>query len=215
MSLTSSGLMIKVGGSLCESRMLAPLAAVIRAIAETCRVTIIPGGGPFASLVRDWDRRLHLSDFASHWMAVAAMNQYGLLLESQGLGAAVEDPAMLCSSEVGARIFLPYRFLLDTDPLPHCWSLTSDSIAAYLASLFQANRLVLLKATDAVPMSSCSAKSAVASGIVDEYFDRYLSEEMQCWIVNGKEPQRLFELQKSGSAGMLVIPNHQALSQGD
>ncbi len=206
--MTSSGLMIKVGGSLCEPRLLSRLAAAIRELAGTCSVTIIPGGGPFANLVRDWDRRLHLSDSASHWMAVAAMNQYGLLLESQGMGMAVDDPAMLSSPSQGARVFLPYRFLMDTDPLPHTWSVTSDSIAAYMASFFKVDRLVLLKPADDAPMSPCPARLAVESGIVDGCFDRYLSKNTECWIVNGKEPQRLLDLQNSGCPGTLVIPDH-------
>ncbi len=199
--------MIKVGGSLCEPQLLSHLAAVIRELAGTCSLTIIPGGGPFADLVRDWDRRLHLSDSASHWMAVAAMNQYGLLLESQGMGIAVDDPAMLFSAGTGARILLPYRLLTDTDPLPHSWSVTSDSIAAYLASFLEVDRLILLKPTDDVPASPCPARLAVESGIVDGYFDRYLSKNIECWIVNGKEPQRLFELQNSGCPGTRVIPD--------
>ena len=208
--MTSSGVMIKVGGSLCSLRLLPGLVAAIRELAGTCSLTIIPGGGPFANLVRDWDRRLHLSDSASHWMAVAAMNQYGLLLESQGMGTAVDDPAKLSSPGDGARIFLPYRFLTDTDPLPHTWSVTSDSIAAYLASVFKVARLVLLKAADDAPMSPCPVKTAIESGIVDGYFDHYLGKNTECWIVNGKDPQRLLDLQTSACPGTRVIPDHSA-----
>lgn len=207
--------MIKVGGSLCEPQLLAPLAGAIGELTKTYSVTIIPGGGPFADLVRNWDRRLSLSDSASHWMAVAAMDQYGMLLESQGMGTAVDDPAMLFSPGNGARIFLPNRFLRDTDPLPHTWSVTSDSIAAYLASLFSVDRLILLKPTDAVPASLCPASLAVKSEIVDRYFDRYLSEKTECWIVNGKEPQRLLDIQNSGCPGTRVIPCYSNLTQGD
>jgi aspartokinase-like uncharacterized kinase len=207
--------MIKVGGSLCEPKLLAPLAVAIGELAKTCSVTVIPGGGPFANLVRHWDRRLSLSDSASHWMAVAAMNQYGLLLESQGMGTAVDDPAMLFSPSDVARIFLPYRFLRDTDPLPHTWSVTSDSIAAYLASLFSVDRLILLKPTDSAPASPCPASLASSSEIMDRYFDRYLSENTECWIVNGKEPQRLLDLQNFGCPGTSVIPCYSKLTRGD
>jgi hypothetical protein len=197
--------MIKVGGSLCQPELLSPLAAVIRELAETSRLTIIPGGGPFANLVRDWDRRLCLSGSASHWMAVAAMDQYGLLLESQGMGVAVDNPAGLSSAGEGARIFLPYRFLRDSDPLPHTWSVTSDSIAAYLASLLKVDRLILLKAVDSAPVPACTVSMAVESGLVDDGFERYLSKNIECWIVNGKDPQRLFALQVSGAPGTRVL----------
>jgi aspartokinase-like uncharacterized kinase len=194
--------MIKVGGSLCDPDLLPRLAAAAGEISHNYRVTIIPGGGPFANLVRDWDGRLHWSGSASHWMAVAAMDQYGMLLESQGLGVAVDDAAMLFAPGDAARIFLPYRFLRATDPLPHSWSVTSDSIAAYLASFFGVRRLILLKARDA-PVSPCPARMAVESGMVDACFARYLGQETECWIVNGNDPRRLLDLQTSGTR---VIP---------
>ena len=200
--MTGSGLTIKIGGSLCDPERLPRIAAAIRELAERCCVTIVPGGGPFACVVRDWDQRLHLSASAAHWMAIAAMDQYGLLLESQGMGVAVHDPAALSSGSAGARIFLPYRFLRETDPLPHSWSVTSDSIAAYLAALWKTDRLVLVKPADA-PVSPCPIRTAVENGMVDGQFERYLDRGAQCWIVNGNAPHFLLDLQNLGTR---VIP---------
>ncbi len=217
--MSNSRMMLKVGGSLCRSRLLPRLAAAVRALAGQCSLIIIPGGGPFASLVRTWSRRLQLSDQAGHWMAVAAMDQYGLLLESQGMGKAVDEADVFFAQGVGSHIFLPYRFLKETDPLPHTWGVTSDSIAAYLACRFKVHRLVLLKSVDGLPIEkpgkpgpgtvvpSCPVSLAVESGIVDRYFHRYLSKSTECWIVNGKYPQRLAGLQGSECPGILVIPD--------
>jgi 5-(aminomethyl)-3-furanmethanol phosphate kinase len=194
--LNNSGLLIKFGGSLCEPQVLPPLAKVIRRLAATVPVTILPGGGPFANAVRDWDRRQHLGDTTSHWMAIAAMDQFGRFLESGGFGVAVYDPAMLGANGT-PRIFLPYRFLHETDPLPHSWSVTSDSIAAYLASVFRINRLVLLKATDG-PTSPCSVSTAVEASLIDSSFNQYLNENTECWIVNGNSPEGLTDLENAG-----------------
>lgn len=176
--------------------MLHPLAKAIRALAVGLPVTIIPGGGPFADAVRDWDRTRHLGDAASHWMAIAAMDQYGRFLESEGLGNAVDDPAALGVNGL-PTVFLPYRFLRDTDPLPHSWSVTSDSISAYLASVFRINRLVLLKAVDP-PLSPCPVGRAIDAGIIDPAFNSYLDQNIEGWIVNGKYPDRLLQLETSG-----------------
>jgi aspartokinase-like uncharacterized kinase len=192
--------MVKVGGSLCSPQLLPPLTAAVKVLAKRCSLAIIPGGGPFANMVRTWDSRMQLSDHACHWMAVAAMNQYGLLLESQGMGMAVDDVDMLFSTGGDARILLPYRFLREVDNLPHTWGVTSDSIAAYLAGLFNADALILLKSLDGIPskteengtiLPTCSASQAVERGIVDRNFDRYLSKKTDCWIINGKYPERL------------------------
>jgi aspartokinase-like uncharacterized kinase len=130
-------------------------------------------------------------------MAVAAMNQYGLLLESLGVGAAVDDPAVLMSTK-GPVIFLPYNFLRAADPLPHSWSVTSDSIAAYLASVLRIRSLVLIKALDP-PESPYSLTAAIEAKIIDPCFGCYLAKDAECWIVNGNHPRRLLQLQSLGT----------------
>lgn len=192
--------MVKVGGSLCSPQLLPPLSAALNVLAKECCLTIIPGGGPFADMVRAWDNRIQLGDDACHWMAITAMNQYGLLLESQGMGMAVDDVDLLFSTEGNTRILLPYRFLREKNALPHTWGVTSDSIAAYLAGLFKVDVLLLLKSLDGIPskveeketiLPTCSATLAVNSGVVDRYFDRYLYKGTDCWIINGKYPERM------------------------
>lgn len=70
-------LIIKIGGSLMDHA-----AGIIRTIRESERnILIIPGGGIFADAVRQKE----ISDTAAHFMAIAAMDQYGWLLSSYGM----------------------------------------------------------------------------------------------------------------------------------
>jgi aspartokinase-like uncharacterized kinase len=115
---------------------------------DEASVLVVPGGGPFADSVRDVDRRLRLDPVAAHWMAVAAMEQYGQLLASEMRRAElVEDAPALrrALQERKVPILLPSRWLRRADPLPHTWDVTSDSIAAWVAGVTGASRLVLVK----------------------------------------------------------------------
>ena len=88
------GVVVKIGGSLIEHT-----PSIIRTIRESGRsILIIPGGGFFADLVR----HRNLSDTAAHFMAIAAMDQYGWLLSTYGIPVTTK-PAL----ESKAKILLP------------------------------------------------------------------------------------------------------------
>ena len=53
------------------------------------RIVVVPGGGPFADAVRDFDRSLGLSPHTAHWMALLAMDQYGHVLADRIPGAVL------------------------------------------------------------------------------------------------------------------------------
>ena len=73
---------IKVGGSLSQSRKLADLMARFSELGHRHRILIVPGGGAFANAIRYYDRRFGLDTDASHWMAILAMDQFGHLISS-------------------------------------------------------------------------------------------------------------------------------------
>ena len=103
----------KIEGSLIEH---APM--IVRDIRENGRdILVIPGGGIFADVVREKE----ISDTAAHFMAIAAMDQYGWLLSTYGL-PVTWTPLMSGSP----AILLPYHHMMDADPLPHSWDITSD-----------------------------------------------------------------------------------------
>jgi aspartokinase-like uncharacterized kinase len=127
----------------------------------------VPGGGPFADIVRDIDRKYAVGDHAAHWMAVLAMDQHAHLLVSQIPRAPLVESLAQVESVLdagGLPVLAPYRWLRAADPLPHSWDVTSDSIAACVAEACGASELVLLKAV-----------SGPVTELTDPYFSRYLA----------------------------------------
>ncbi|MEP6688683.1 MAG: hypothetical protein ABJC36_10070 [Gemmatimonadales bacterium] len=140
---------VKVGGGL--STTAGALEAVGRALAVVGRghrLLVVPGGGPFADAVRAFDRREGLSADAAHWMAMLAMDQYAHVLVERIPGAVLlEEPGAIGSALPGngVAVLAPSRWLRAADVLPHDWSVTSDSVAAFVAGAVDAERLVLIK----------------------------------------------------------------------
>ena len=157
------------GGVLSHPTHFAAALEVVADAASRQRLLVVPGGGPFADAVRYADGHLKLDASTAHWMAVLAMDLYGHLLISR-LPAAelVSDPAGIAGAVLSGRIpvLAPSRWLRELDPLPHSWDVTSDSIAAWVAGMVGAPRLVLVKP----PGSPADA--------VDPYFLRVLPADV-------------------------------------
>lgn len=178
---------VKVGGGLlAHPRALDAVLHELHVAASHARVLVVPGGGPFADAVRAADRQVGLADDAAHWMAVLAMDQYALLLASRVAGATLIARASSLRVPDGQpfRLFIvaPYSWLRATDPLPHSWDVTSDSIAAWVAGQVGSRRLVLVK-----PPGS----AADAADLVDPYFATVLPREVECRIVPADDLARL------------------------
>ncbi len=174
-------LVVKLGGSLYH--VLPDLVPVLQS--SCIPLLIIPGGGVFADAVRD----AHITDqTASHWMAVAAMEQYGLLLESMGL----ECTNKLAIPET-TKVLLPYCTLRKIDPLPHSWDVTSDSIAAWVTGHLGVELLVL-KSVDGIMVNDVLIETVtdpVDTETVDPLFLRYILErKIQTTIINGSVKDR-------------------------
>ena len=165
--LTTLDLVVKLGGGLlAHPGLLAAALEAIGAAAGTRRLVVVPGGGPFADVVREVDARLGLGDDAAHWMAVLAMDQYAQVVASRLVrGVVAHEPAAVLGAAAAGLIpvLAPYQWLRRGDPLPHSWAVTSDSIAAWLAGQLGAGRLVLVK-----------PPGASGANVVDAYFSRAL-----------------------------------------
>jgi len=162
---------VKLGGSLLKHpNHLDGVLHVVSTAAPGRRVLVVPGGGPFADVVREVDRRYRLSDAAAHWMAVLAMDQYAHLIVSRlAASAFVSMPSEIAAAfDAGlVPVLAPSKWLRERDPLPHSWDVTSDSIAAWVAGEVGARKLVLVKP----PGTS-------GSGLVDPYFGRALPAQL-------------------------------------
>jgi aspartokinase-like uncharacterized kinase len=204
---------IKVGGSLGRWRGLGTLLDSIARWRGKTRVLMIPGGGAFADLVREEDRRLGLSESTAHKMAILAMDQYGLLLcdlASQAVPVSRLGEAGTVLRSGRLPIFLPSWYLSRHDPFDPSWDVTSDSIAAFVAGLVRADALLLLKRVDgifardpkidpAAPLLPYVGWSDLSRyGCVDREFARWVKGIGSCWIVNGSRPGRVKEWMESG-----------------
>ncbi|HXE57487.1 MAG TPA: hypothetical protein VNK43_05765 [Gemmatimonadales bacterium] len=178
---------IKVGGGL--AAVPGALARVGRGIARAAvarAVVVIPGGGPFADAVREFDRVEGLSPGASHWMAVLAMDQFAHALADRIPGAVLTDEPGEIGSLAGrgsAVVLAPARWLRAADVLPHEWGVTSDSLAAWIAGALDAERLVLVKPV-----------GGAAEELVDPYFGRTLPAGLAWACLGWEEIDRLEEV---------------------
>jgi len=142
-------IVIKIGGGLSQipGALDRTCAAVARA-ARGHRVLILPGGGPLADAVREFDHFVGVSSDAAHWMAILAMDQYAHVLADRLPGAVLVDEPGAVSEAVERgemAVLAPSRWIRSADVLPHTWEVTSDSIAAFVAGALDATRLILIK----------------------------------------------------------------------
>ncbi|MEM2081285.1 MAG: delta 1-pyrroline-5-carboxylate synthetase [Candidatus Bathyarchaeia archaeon] len=202
---------IKVGGSLAENP--AQLKALCTQLSELSRkyaITVVPGGGRFADVVRDFDRRFALSSMLAHRMAILAMDQYGLALTQlipNSVATYLLSKARQLAETGAAPIFLPSRLMFKGDSLENSWDVTSDSIAAYVASRLGAAKLLLATDVDGIftddpkqyadveLIERLSAEELLRLNkrtSVDRHLPKLLLESpIKCYVVNGNYPERV------------------------
>jgi aspartokinase-like uncharacterized kinase len=205
---------IKVGGSLAEDpAVLRELCNRLAEIAKKHEIVVVPGGGKFADVVREFDQRYGLSSDLSHRMAILGMDQYGLLL-SQVVPNSCATYLLTDAKQLSAigvvPIFLPSRLMFQEDHLEHSWDVASDSIAAYIASRLRADKVILVTDVDGIftsdPKKQLDAKlleKMSASELlrlaertsVDKFLAKLLLKtRIQCYVVNGLHPERIEEV---------------------
>jgi probable H4MPT-linked C1 transfer pathway protein len=181
-------LVVKLGGGiLAHADYLEAALAAIDSAATLRRLLIVPGGGPFADAVREVDRRLGLSEDAAHWMAILAMDQHAHLLAARlRRGVTAARPADVVAALAAGRVpvLAPSRWLQETDPLPHSWDVTSDSIAAWITGAIGARALVLIKPPGVqLPGRAATELHSADGGVVDAYFRRALPAHVASTVV--------------------------------
>jgi len=202
----------KIGGSLGRDGALTGVCRTLGDLAGKRPLLVVPGGGVFADAVRDCARRFPLGDEAAHFMAILGMDQYGLLLADMIPGALSTDSleeARAIAHEGRAPVFLPGALLRRIDPLPHSWDVTSDSIAVWIAGRLGAPLCALVKDRDVFdgpggvektpPLPEMTLAELAACGGADPYLRNALEGSgIECWLVNGRHPERLAELAATG-----------------
>ena len=179
---------LKLGGSLLTiPDLMDRLESVISRLRPS-PVLIVPGGGAAADVIRDLDRKLLLSPEKAHRDAIAAMSQNAALLCRLNKSLRLVrnyDEAQLAWSEGHPAVLDADSFLFDQpdnntgDSLPASWDITSDSIAAWTARHWQADRLILAKSCDA-PETNLSALCLL--GMIDRAFGTSVGHVRTEWL---------------------------------
>ncbi|MFA0822362.1 MAG: amino acid kinase [Methanomethylovorans sp.] len=215
MSIVKNHVVLKLGGSLMENapQLLIYLKDNLNLISYTApAVLIVPGGGVFADSIREVHRKEGIGDYAAHWMAILGMEQYAYYLADKSGIRTTDD---LDKIVPGITILMPYRLLYSMDPLPHSWDVTSDCIAAWVASMLSAR---LVKATDVdgvlvygktVATIDAVKLNEMGESCVDRMLPELLMKDgRDCMIVNGNYPERvLAALEEKAVIGTLIKGN--------
>jgi aspartokinase-like uncharacterized kinase len=165
---------VKLGGSLAAAGTLrSSLDILCRNGAG--RSVVVPGGAVFANAVRAAQLRDRFSDRAAHRMALLAMEQYAEVLQDiapqlRPAESLAEIESRLAEDDIA--LWRPYRMVVADPTIAESWSVTSDSLAAWLAGRLAAERLILVKSA---PLSqpTPSAVELAAMGLVDPAFPTY------------------------------------------
>ena len=187
---------MKLGGSLLNRPEWPASLTRWLEVQPAMRNILLVGGGLAADAVRSFDKAHLLDPLASHRAAVEAL---GLSLHMAA--AVLPQTHIITSLDALEGNFSSHRLELfdvrpfmqreekrvDANRLPHDWSATSDSIAARVAQVYEANRLVLLKS--ALPVDCNDWESAAESGLVDSYFPQAVQGIPDACCVNLADPE--------------------------
>ena len=201
----SSKQVVKIGGSLFPNYAI-DLAKKL----ENTNSLIVLGGGEFANLIRKYDSEINFSQETNHWTAIDCMDIIAKLVndkvESTKLAYSIDD-AIAISDEGFTPIFVVSKFLREDDPFECSWDVTSDSIAAYISHLLNANLLIVTnvngiytqepKESGSTFISKIDAKTMLnfPESSIDVMLPTLLLKfGTNCYVVNGKYPERVLSL---------------------
>ena len=196
---------VKIGGSLFPNYAI-NLANRLKDT-DSC---IILGGGEFANLIRKYNDEQKFSEDANHWTAIDCMDIMAKLVNDKVDSARLAygiDEAKEISDEGLTPIFVVSKFLKIEDPFECSWDVTSDSIAAYVAHLLNANLLIVTDVNGIYTQEPKELGSTFISKIdatklltfqessVDVMLPNLLLKfGADCYVVNGKYPERVLSL---------------------
>ena len=196
---------VKIGGSLFPN-----YAIDLTNQLKNTNSCIVLGGGEFANLIRKYNDEQDFSDEVNHWTAIDCMDIIAKLVndkvESAKLAYTIDEVNEI-SNEGLTPIFVVSEFLKDEDPFECSWDVTSDSIAAYVAHLLNANLLIVTNVNGIYTQEPKEVGSTFISKIdatklltfqessIDVMLPSLLLKfGTNCYVVNGKYPERVLSL---------------------
>ena len=196
---------VKIGGSLFPDYAI-ELADQLK----NTNSLIILGGGEFTNLIRKYDSAQNFSSEVTHFTAIDCMDIIAKLVDdkvdSTKLAFSI-DEIIKISDEGFTPIFIVSDFLKKEDPFVCSWDVTSDSIAAYVAHILNANLFIVTNVNGIYTQEPKESGSTFISKIdattlltfqessVDVMLPSLLLEfGANCYVVNGKFPERVLSL---------------------
>ena len=217
-------ILIKIGGSLIKyEENLRELCKQLNKIKEKHKILIVPGGSVFTDLVRKIYMEYGLSETSAHFMAILGMDQFGFMLSDlipESMPVFTIEKAIEAIRDHKIPILIPFKLIFELNSLPHSWKVTSDSIALFIAKLINAKNFIKLTDVDGIYQSdpkNSDEKDLLehvwASDLehikscIDDFFPNLVKNfEGECWILNGRYPQRIIDLlEKKETIGTKII----------
>lgn len=177
---------IKLGGSLYGSDLLESWLTTLTAHATLETIVVVPGGGPFADVVRKAQQRYGFEDVVAHQMAIMAMQQFGsMLLALSPNAVAFTFPGQHSPQAGKLNIWLPTLAVFSVEEIEQSWRVSADSLALWLANLIQAQRLTLVKSCE-INVVDCETLSQ--NNIIDAAFStHYKNTQLNGYIVQANQ----------------------------
>ena len=181
--LRMSVTVLKLGGSLLDLGDLPDRLGSVFKMLDGGQPLLVCGGGDAANIVRCWQETHALNEEQSHWLAMDSirLNQRLLLtlmpeLELVSNRAAAESAwsrGRVPLIDLMAFVSIEESHAEQGTALPHTWEVTSDSLAAWVAIRWPANRFVLLKSAELPPLRSFTQMAN--SELIDRHFPKLAS----------------------------------------
>lgn len=179
-------LIVKLGGSLYHTAELKSWLALLADYTQHDSVVIVPGGGPFADMVRQAQILHDFDDQHAHHMALLAMAQYGLMLHALQPSAITINTPVQAPTSGQLAIWLPNDQLLQTDELMQNWDITSDSLALWFAQQHSDSKLVLIKC---VPITTDDINELSDNDVIDQGFKALFQQHpVETYLVHYQQP---------------------------
>jgi dihydroneopterin aldolase len=172
----SRAVVVKLGGSVVRSGELSTWLDVIAASQRP--VVIVPGGGALANEVRVAQAELGFGDGAAHRMALLAMDQLAWAVAALRPGFEVGDTeeTLRHSLEKGrVAVWAPYSLVANRSDIAQSWTVTSDSLALWLARRLGAQCCYVIKSIER-QRTEFGAAQLARDGVVDEAFPAMLKD---------------------------------------